>query len=113
MAKQSKLEAFKLNGTKEEIHVIFPDLKKMLLITRALEHDIRKKMINLLCDQTKMTVTEVYLKMKIEQSVASQHLAILRKADVVSSIRDGKFIYYSLNKSQLEKIASFVSNAAE
>ena len=51
--------------------------------------------------------------MKIEQSVASQHLAILRKAGVVSSVREGKFIFYSLNKNQLEKIASFVSAAAE
>jgi DNA-binding transcriptional ArsR family regulator len=113
MAKQSKIEAFKLNGTKEEIHVVYPELKKMVLITRALEHDLRRKMINLLSDQNKMTVTEVYLKMKIEQSVASQHLAILRRAGVVSSVRDGKFIFYNLNKNQLEKIASFVSDAAE
>ena len=43
-----------------------------------------------------MTVTDIYVKLRLEQSVASQHLAILRKAGVVQTERDGKFIFYSL-----------------
>ena len=62
----------------------------------------------ILSDENKMTVTELYLKLKVEQSVASQHLAILRKSGVVDHSRDGKFIYYSLNKLQLQRIASFI-----
>jgi DNA-binding transcriptional ArsR family regulator len=108
MKKNNKIEQIDFKGEGQKIEVQFPDLRKMLLIARALEHDLRKKIIGLLCDNPKMTVTEVYVKLKIEQSVASQHLAILRKAAVVNHTRDGKYIYYSLNKNQLNKISSFV-----
>jgi DNA-binding transcriptional ArsR family regulator len=108
MSKTNKTELIEFNGGNEKIEVKFPDLRKMMLTTRALEHDLRKKIIDILSDDRKLTVTELYLKLKVEQSVASQHLAILRKSGVVDYSRDGKFIYYSLNKLQLERIASFI-----
>lgn len=113
MAKQLKVEVYQLKEGKEEITIIFPELRKMLLLTRALEHELRKKMVNLLAVQKKMTVTELYVKLKVEQSVASQHLAVLRRSGVVSAERNGKNIYYALNKSQLDKIAAFVSQIAD
>ena len=48
------------------------------------------------------------MKLRIEQSVASQHLAILRRADIVNTTRDGKFIYYTLNEEKLRVIANLV-----
>ncbi len=104
----NKIESVQLMGTSNEITLEYKELRKMLLIARALEHDLRKKMIQLLTENTKMTVTEVYLKLKIEQSVASQHLAILRKAGIVANSRDGKFIFYSLNKNNLGRISNFL-----
>ena len=55
-----------------------------------------------------MTVTEIYVKLRLEQSVASQHLAILRRAGIVSTARDGKFIFYSLNYARLAEVVGFV-----
>lgn len=52
-----------------------------------------------------MTVTELYVKLRLEQSVASQHLALLRRAGVVLTSRDGKYIYYSVDHERLEEIA--------
>jgi DNA-binding transcriptional ArsR family regulator len=40
--------------------------------------------------------------------VASQHLAILRKAGIVSTKREGKFIYYTINTQRVEAIEEFV-----
>jgi DNA-binding transcriptional ArsR family regulator len=54
-----------------------------------------------------MTVTEIYVKLRLEQSVASQHLAILRKAGFVDTLRDGKFIYYSVNYERLAEAHEF------
>jgi DNA-binding transcriptional ArsR family regulator len=56
----------------------------------------------------KMTVTELYVKLRLEQSVASQHLAILRKAGFVKTDRDGKFIYYSVNINRMQELNQFV-----
>jgi len=47
--------------------------------------------------------------MNIEQSVASQHLAILRKAQIVLTERDGKRIFYSINYQQINKLQSLAA----
>ena len=69
-------------------------------------------MIKLLEDHGKMTVTEIYVKLRLEQSVASQHLAILRNAEVVQTEREGKFIYYSLNEDRIAELADLVEELA-
>lgn len=51
-----------------------------------------------------ITVTELYQKLFLEQSVASQHLAILRKAGFVKTTRKGKFIFYSVNTNRLMEV---------
>jgi DNA-binding transcriptional ArsR family regulator len=66
--------------------------------------------MRLIDENGKMTVTEIYVKLRLEQSVASQHLAILRKAGFVKTERDGKFIYYSINTNSLEELNRFVSD---
>jgi DNA-binding transcriptional ArsR family regulator len=83
-------------------------LKKAALILRAINHKLRQQMMKLLHQHGKMTVTEIYVKLRLEQSVASQHLAILRKAGYVTTVRDGKFIYYSVNHDRLEQVHSIV-----
>jgi DNA-binding transcriptional ArsR family regulator len=50
--------------------------------------------------------------LRLEQSVASQHLAILRRVGVVETTRQGKFIHYSLDKNRLEQIARLVDELA-
>jgi len=57
-----------------------------------------------------MNVTDIYVKLRIEQSVASQHLAILRNEGFVSTEREGKTIWYSINA---DAIKSFVINVGE
>ena len=80
---------------------------------RAVNHKLRQKIIDILEDSDTMTVTDIYIKLRLEQSVASQHLAILRRAGVVITERQGKFIYYSLDRDRLEKISNLVEDLAE
>lgn len=79
-------------------------IKKSSLIIRSLNHKLRQAIIDLIAENQKMTVTEIYVKLRVEQSVASQHLAILRRADMVKTVRDGKFIYYSLNTDYISHV---------
>ena len=55
-------------------------------------------------------VTQLYIKLRLDQSVASQHLAILRKAGIVSTERDGKYIYHTLNYSRISAINELAKN---
>lgn len=88
----------------DELSIELLQIKKASLIFRAINHRLRQQMIKLLHEHKKMTVTEIYMKLELEQSVASQHLAILRKAGFVLTKRDGKFVYYSVNYEMLQKV---------
>lgn len=75
---------------------------------RALYHPLRQSILVLVRDNSnRMNVTEIYVKLRIEQSVASQHLAILRNEGFVTTEREGKTIWYSVNE---EAIKTFVNS---
>lgn len=83
-------------------------VKKAALVLRAFNHKLRQQILKIIDQQEKTTVTDIYVKLRIEQSVVSQHLAILRKAEFVSTKRDGKFIYYSINSLRIKELNEFV-----
>ncbi len=88
----------------DPIKIDFLQVKKAAIILRALNHKLRQQIMRLLEDQQKMTVTEIYVELRLEQSVASQHLAILRRAGIVETFRDGKYISYSINAGRLAQL---------
>lgn len=92
----------------EEVKLDYNELRKAVLVLRAVNHKLRQEIIDLLETNGQMTVTDLYVKLRLEQSVASQHLAILRRAGVVITDREGKFIYYGLDKNRLAQINSLV-----
>ncbi|MES1220360.1 MAG: metalloregulator ArsR/SmtB family transcription factor [Bacteroidota bacterium] len=86
------------------------NLKKAALVLRAVNHKLRQQILRLIDEHGRMTVTELYVKMRLEQSVASQHLAILRKAGFVKTDRDGKFIYYSVSMDRMVEVNQFLAD---
>ncbi len=115
MGTAKKIETVTLtNGNnKGGILLDYTQLRKAVLVLRAVNHNLRQSIIELLNESDRMTVTEIYVKLRLEQSVASQHLAILRRAGVVNTDRDGKYIYYSLNPERLEEIGELVDQLAK
>ncbi len=99
-----------LQNGKNPLKVDYLRTKKAALILRALNHKLRQQMIKLIDDKQKITVTEIYVKLRLEQSVASQHLAILRRAGIVATTRDGKFIHYSVNYPRLAEVIKFTDD---
>lgn len=91
------------------LKIDYYNVKKAALILRALNHKLRQQLIKLIEEEKKITVTEIYVRLKLEQSVASQHLAILRKAGIVTTQRDGKFIFYIINHKRIDEISNFVT----
>ncbi len=80
-------------------------LQKAKLKVRALNHPLRQKMLALIKDtKNRMNVTDIYVKLRIEQSVASQHLAILRNQGLVKTEREGKTIWYSVDDSAIKHL---------
>ena len=110
--KSKKNKTIVLKRGASDIQLDYANLRKAVLVLRAVNHKLRQRVIDILDDSDTMTVTDIYIKLRLEQSVASQHLAILRRAGVVLTKREGKFIYYSLDKDRLNQIASLVEYLA-
>ena len=102
------LPQLQLSNGKAPLKVDLLHSKKAAMILRALNHKLRQQIVKLIDEQQKMTVTEIYVKLRLEQSVASQHLAILRRAGIVITTREGKFIFYTVDYNRLEQINQFV-----
>lgn len=76
---------------------------------RALAHPMRIAIIELLQEKEKLSVTEIYKKLKIEQAAASHHLNILKGKGILASKRDGKKIFYSLRSKSLSQIIDCIN----
>ena len=83
-------------------------LKKSAILLRAINHKLRQDILQWINEKGRVTVTELYIQLRLEQSVASQHLAVLRKAGFVKTTRDGKFIYYSVNIERVKAVTEFM-----
>jgi DNA-binding transcriptional ArsR family regulator len=98
-----------LSNGRPSVKVDLIQSKKAALILRALNHKLRQQKLKLLDENKKMTVTELYVKLRLEQSVASQHLAILRRDELVNTQPNGKFIFYTPNYARINEVMKFVT----
>jgi len=78
----------------------------------SLTHPMRIAIIELLLAKERLSVTEIYKHLKIEQSPCSIHLKILKESGVLSSRRDGKKIFYSVNQKNLKKVIDCVESCS-
>ncbi|HAI82101.1 MAG TPA: transcriptional regulator [Chitinophagaceae bacterium] len=108
----SSLNSFSITNPadKSSVRIDTVASKKAALTLRALNHKLRQQMIKLIDDNKQMPVTQIYVKLRLEQSVASQHLAILRRAELVETRRDGKFIFYTVNYARIKEVMKFVED---
>jgi DNA-binding transcriptional ArsR family regulator len=83
-------------------------IKKVLLVFRALNHKLRQDILKFIEKNGKSSVTDIYIQLRMDQSVASQHLAILRRAGLLTTTRAGKYVYYKLNTSKVEMINNMI-----
>ena len=100
----TKLVLSKGDNTQGDVSIDYAVIRRAELTLRALNHDLRKQIMEFIEKEGAVIVSSIYKTLSIEQSVASQHLAILRRAGIVQTKREGKFINYTLNKKRIETI---------
>ena len=96
-----------------ELKIDTLDIKKASIILRAVNHKLRQVILKYIGEKGQVTVTEIFEHLLLEQAVASQQLAILRRTGFVKTKREGKFIYYSVSRQRLLDLNVFVSNLLE
>jgi DNA-binding transcriptional ArsR family regulator len=83
-------------------------IKKSAIILRAVNHKLRQQFVKLLLEKQSLTVTEIFTNLFLEQAVASQHLAVLRRAGFVKTKREGKLVRYSINLQRLQQVQQVI-----
>ena len=96
-----------------EIDINIAKLESAASKLRAISHPLRIAVIELLANGRKMSVTEIYEILDIEQATASHHLNILKNKGILDSKREGKKIYYSLKNLTLTDIIDCVNKCNE
>jgi len=74
---------------------------------KALNDETRRQIIELLKDKD-MNAGEISNHFNISKPSISHHLDILKRADLITSEKQGQFIQYSLNTSILEDLLSWI-----
>ena len=71
-------------------------------VLRAMAHPLRMKILEFIDKNKTINVNKIYNTLKLEQSITSQHLKILRAAGLVHTHREGKFIHYTIDYPKLD-----------
>ncbi len=79
----------------------------------AMSHPMRLAIIELLTDSKRLSVTEIYENLSIEQASASHHLNLLKTKGILESKREGKKIYYSLKHEKVKEIIDSLDHCME
>ena len=86
-----------------------PDIEseqsKLTTVLRAMSNAKRMRILNVLSDGRERSVSELEgVIASLSQSALSQHLAILRRANIVRTRRESQTIYYSIDDSDVLRI---------
>ena len=96
--------------TGQDVSIDFSILGKAEKVIRALNHELRASIINLIEKEGLIPVSTIYKSLGREQSLTSQQLGILREAGILQTKREGKYIYYSINKKRIQTITQLAED---
>ena len=86
---------------KAKVNIDHEKLQVSSEILRALAHPLRMRILEFIDRNKSINVNKIYNTLKLEQSITSQHLKILRSTGLVLTHRDGKFIHYTLDYAKI------------
>lgn len=78
----------------------------MNLLFKALNDATRREILELL-KKKDLTAGEIADQFHISKPSISHHLDLLKQAGLVESVKEGQFIYYSLNTTVMDEIVKW------
>ena len=79
----------------------------MNIVFKALNDPTRREILELLQEKD-MTAGEIVEQFNISGPSISHHLDLLKQANLVQSVKEGQFIYYSLNTTVVDDILKWL-----
>ena len=78
----------------------------MNLLFKALNDNTRREILELL-KKKDLTAGEIADQFNISKPSISHHLDLLKQAGLVESVKEGQYIYYSLNTTVMDEIVKW------
>ena len=79
----------------------------MNILFKALNDSTRREILELL-KKGDLTAGEIADRFNISKPSISHHLDLLKQAGLVHSIKEGQFIYYSLNTTVMDEMLKWI-----
>ena len=79
----------------------------MNIVFKALNDATRREILELL-QKNDLTVGEIVAHFDISYPSISHHLDLLKQAKLVTAIKEGQFVYYSLNTTVVDEILKWL-----
>lgn len=79
---------------------------------KALNDGTRRKILEML-KEGDLTAGQIADEFEMSKPSISHHLDLLKRADLVISVKKGQFVYYSLNTTVLDELISWMIDLQE
>lgn len=73
-------------------------------LLKAVAHPVRMSIVDMLDVHKRLTVSELYQTIGVEQSLVSHHLSKLRDKGIVAAERQGQSVFYTLENATVMSI---------
>jgi DNA-binding transcriptional ArsR family regulator len=92
------------------------EARELRAYLRTVGDTIRLQILRFLSSHDEMNVTELSIALRISQPLLSWHLGVLKRGELVSIRREGRLVWYSLNRASLvayqERFYAWVNNVS-
>ncbi len=79
----------------------------MNILFKALNDGTRREILEMLKEQD-MTAGDIADRFNMTKPSISHHLDLLKQAELVTAVKEGQFIYYSLNTTVMDEVLKWV-----
>jgi ArsR family transcriptional regulator, arsenate/arsenite/antimonite-responsive transcriptional repressor len=77
---------------------------------RALSHPVRMELVAHIAARGPLCVCHLFDDLDYSQPAISKHLGVLRRAGLVESRREGRWVYYAVNEDVLDAARGFLND---
>lgn len=89
------------------------DTESLAAIFKTLSEPVRLRITYLLLEKGELCVCDLVDTLELSQSVVSRHLAYLRNNNLVSTRREGVWIYYRITECCCEPLFEYIRQSGE
>lgn len=84
-------------------------MKSLVAITKALSDQTRLRIISALLDQKELCVCQITALLQFATATISRHMSVLVQAELVTSRKEGRWVYYSIsNRFKSKPLTGFM-----